>query len=107
MIYAMVIGEVGLFCLFEQGWIILRNQKDAIPAPSDPGSDDFFVRYSWGIQRIFSGDTENMMPTSISQIIEQVFNAAVSLLAAWDLSPTSSDGTENSIAKMGAAGSMQ
>ena len=22
---------------------------------SDPGSDDFFVRYSWGIQRIFSG----------------------------------------------------
>ena len=46
-----------------------------------------------------------MMPTSISQIIEQVFNAAVSLLAAWGFINAFSDGTENSIAKWGAAGS--
>ena len=45
------------------------------------------------------------MPTSISQIIEQVFNAAVSLLAAWGFINAFSDGTENSIAKWGAAGS--
>ena len=56
MIYAMVIGGVvGLFCLFGAGLIIPQNQKDAIPALQNPGSDDFFVRYSWGIQRIFSG----------------------------------------------------
>ena len=42
-----------------------------------------------------------MMPTSISQIIEQIFNAAVSLLAAWGFINAFSDGTENSIAKWG------
>ena len=46
-----------------------------------------------------------MLPTAISQIIEQVFNAAVSLLAAWGFINAFSDGTENSIAKWGAAGS--
>ena len=46
-----------------------------------------------------------MMPTSISQILEQVFNAAVSLLAAWGFINVFADGTENSIAKWGAAGS--
>ena len=55
MIYAMVIGGVvGLFCLFGAGLIIPQNQG-CNSGTSDSGSDDFFVRYSWGIQRIFSG----------------------------------------------------
>ena len=56
MIYAMVIGGVvGLFCLFGAGLIIPQNQKDAIPALQILAPIDFFVWYSWGIQRIFSG----------------------------------------------------
>lgn len=46
-----------------------------------------------------------MMPTSISQILEQIFNAAVSLIAAWMFIKYFADGTDGSVAKWGAAGS--
>ena len=77
-----------------------QNQKDAIPALQILAPTIFLSGDSWGIQRIFQA-YRNMMPTSISQIIEQVFNAAVSLLAAGDSSMQFSDGTENSIANGG------
>ena len=46
-----------------------------------------------------------MMPTSISQILEQIFNAAVSLIAAWMFIRYFADGSDGSLAKWGAAGS--
>ena len=46
-----------------------------------------------------------MMPTSISQILEQIFNAAVSLIAAWMFIKYFADGSDGSVAKWGAAGS--
>ena len=46
-----------------------------------------------------------MMPTSISQILEQIFNAAVSLIVAWMFIRYLADGSDGSVAKWGAAGS--
>ena len=46
-----------------------------------------------------------MLPTSVSQILEQIFNAIVSLLAAWLFIKNLSDGTPEQVAKWGAAGS--
>ena len=100
MIYAMVIGGVvGLFCLFGAGLIIPQNQKDAIPALQIL-APTIFLSGILGVFRGYFQAYRNMMPTSISQIIEQVFNAAVSLLAAWGFINAFSDGTENSIAKL-------
>ena len=101
MIYAMVIGGVvGLFCLFGAGLIIPQNQKDAIPALQIL-APTIFLSGILGVFRGYFQAYRNMMPTSISQIIEQVFNAAVSLLAAWGFINAFSDGTENSIANGG------
>ena len=85
MIYAMVIGGVvGLFCLFGAGLIIPQNQKDAIPALQIL-APTIFLSGILGVFRGYFQAYRNMMPTSISQIIEQVFNASVSLLAAWGI----------------------
>ena len=93
MIYAMVIGGVvGLFCLFGAGLIIPQNQKDAIPALQIL-APTIFLSGILGVFRGYFQAYRNMMPTSISQIIEQVFNAAVSLLAAWGFINAFSDGT--------------
>lgn len=101
MIYAMVIGGVvGLFCLFGAGLIIPQNQKDAIPALQIL-APTIFLSGILGVFRGYFQAYRNMMPTSISQIIEQIFNAAVSLLAAWGFINAFSDGTENSIAMGG------
>ena len=94
MIYAMVIGGVvGLFCLFGAGLISPQNQKDAIPALQIL-APTIFLSGILGVFRGYFQAYRNMMPTSISQIIEQVFNEAVSLLAAWGFINAFSDGTE-------------
>ena len=86
------------------GLIIPSNQKDAILALQIL-APTIFLSGILGVFRGYFQAYRNMMPTSISQIIEQVFNAAVSLLAAWGFINVFADGTENSIAKWGAAGS--
>ena len=105
MIYAMVIGGVvGLFCLFGAGLIIPQNQKDAIPALQIL-APTIFLSGILGVFRGYFQAYRNMMPTSISQILEQIFNAAVSLIAAWMFIKYFADGTDGSVAKWGAAGS--
>ena len=82
MIYAMVIGGVvGLFCLFGAGLIIPQNQKDAIPALQIL-APTIFLSGILGVFRGYFQAYRNMMPTSISQIIEQVFNAVISIVGA-------------------------
>ncbi|HJD26717.1 MAG TPA: polysaccharide biosynthesis C-terminal domain-containing protein, partial [Candidatus Blautia intestinipullorum] len=58
-----------------------------------------------GVYRGYFQAYQNMLPTSVSQILEQIFNAAVSLLAAWLFIRYLSDGTAGQNAKWGAAGS--
>lgn len=105
LIYAAVIGgAVGLFCIVGGKLVIPSNQPDAVLALQILGPTIFFSGIL-GVLRGYFQAYRNMMPTSISQILEQIFNAAVSILAAWLLVKYVSDGTEGSIAKWGAAGS--
>ena len=105
MIYAMVIGGVvGLFCLFGAGLIIPQNQKDAIPALQIL-APTIFLSGILGVFRGYFQAYRNMMPTSISQILEQIFNAAVSLIAAWMFIKYFDDVTDGRVANWAAAGS--
>jgi stage V sporulation protein B len=105
LIYAAVVGGVvALFCVFGGHLIIPSNQPDAVLALQILGPTIFFSGFL-GVLRGYFQAFRTMMPTSLSQILEQIFNAAVSILAAWFLVTKVSDGTEGSIAKWGAAGS--
>jgi stage V sporulation protein B len=105
LIYAAVVGgAVALFCLFGGHLIIPSNQPDAVLALQIL-APTIFLSGILGVLRGYFQAFRNMMPTSISQILEQIFNAIVSILAAWFFVTKISDGTEGSIAKWGAAGS--
>lgn len=105
LIYAAVVGgAVGLFCIVGGKLVIPSNQPDAVLALQILGPTIFFSGIL-GVLRGYFQAYRNMMPTSISQILEQIFNAIVSILAAWLLVEFVSDGTDGSIAKWGAAGS--
>ena len=68
-------------------------------------SPTIFLSGILGVYRGYFQAYRNMMPTSISQILEQIFNAAVSLIAAWMFIKYFADGSDGSVAKWGAAGS--
>ena len=105
MLYAMVVGGVvALVCLFGAKWIIPSNQPNAILALQIL-APTIFLSGILGVYRGYFQAFRNMMPTSISQILEQIFNAFVSILAAWLFIKNISDGSELSVAKWGAAGS--
>ena len=105
MLYAMVVGGVvALVCLFGAKWIIPSNQPNAILALQIL-APTIFLSGILGVYRGYFQAFRNMMPTSISQILEQIFNAIVSILAAWLFIKNISDGNELSVAKWGAAGS--
>lgn len=105
MIYAVIVGgAAALFCFLGADLIIPSNQANAklalqILAPT------IFMSGIVGVLRGYFQAYRNMMPTSISQILEQIFNAAASILAAWLLVKYFADETEESIGKWGAAGS--
>lgn len=105
LMYAAVVGgAVALFCFFGADLIIPSNQSNArlalqILAPT------IFMSGIVGVLRGYFQAYRNMMPTSLSQILEQIFNAIGSILAAWLLVKYFADGTTESIGKWGAAGS--
>lgn len=105
MIYAVVVGGiVALFCLFGASFIIPSDMADAtlalqILAPT------IFLSGILGVYRGYFQAFGNMMPTSISQILEQIINAIVSIVAAWLFIDLISNGKKAGIAKWGAAGS--
>ena len=105
MIYAAVVGgAVALFCLFGARFIIPRNQPNAVLALQIL-SPTIFLSGILGVYRGYFQAYRNMLPTSVSQILEQIFNAIVSLLAARLFIKNLSDGTPEQVAKWGAAGS--
>lgn len=105
LIYAAVVGGiVALVCLFGAKFIIPSNQPNAVLALQIL-SPTIFLSGILGVYRGYFQAYRNMMPTSISQILEQIFNAAVSLIAAWMFIKYMSDGSNGSVAKWGAAGS--
>ena len=105
MIYAAVVGGVvALICLFGARFIIPSNQPNAVLALQIL-SPTIFLSGILGVYRGYFQAYQNMLPTSVSQILEQIFNAGVSLLAAWLFIRYLSDGTDGQTAKWGAAGS--
>ena len=104
LIYTMILsGASALFCLFGAKYMIPSNQPGATLALQVLAPTIFF---SW-ILVVYLGFFQvhcNMLPTSLSQIIEQILNAAVSIGAAWLFIHFFSDGTKEGIAKWGAAG---
>lgn len=104
LIYTMILsGASALFCLFGAKYMIPSNQPGAtlalqVLAPT------IFLSGILGVYRGYFQAHSNMLPTSLSQIIEQILNAAVSIGAAWLFIHFFSDGTKEGIAKWGAAG---
>ncbi len=66
-------------------------------------SPTIFLSGILGVYRGYFQAYRNMMPTSISQILEQIFNAAVSLIAAWMFIKYFADGSDGSWRKMGSS----
>ena len=80
LIYAAIVGGiVALVCLFGARFIIPSNQPNAVLALQIL-SPTIFLSGILGVYRGYFQAYRNMMPTSISQILEQIFNAAVSLV---------------------------
>lgn len=104
LIYTMILsGASALFCLFGAKYMIPSNQPGAtlalqVLAPT------IFLSGILGVYRGYFQAHSNMLPTSLSQIIEQILNAAVSIGVAWLFIHFFSDGTKEGIAKWGAAG---
>ena len=86
-------GASALFCLFGAKYMIPSNQPGAtlalqVLAPT------IFLSGILGVYRGYFQAHSNMLPTSLSQIIEQILNAAVSIGAAWLFIHFFSDGTK-------------
>ncbi len=104
LIYAVIAGGVfGLICYFGGGVLLPANQANAIPALKVL-APTVFLSAILGVLRGYFQAHKNMTPTSVSQVIEQIFNAGVSIIAAILLikALAPSGGTDKAIA--GAAG---
>ncbi len=82
LIYAVIVGGIAALAAFFCGSLLLpSNQWNAIPALKVLAPTIFFSSIL-GVLRGYFQAHKNMTPTSISQVIEQIFNAAVSIGAA-------------------------
>ncbi|MFV0527352.1 MAG: polysaccharide biosynthesis C-terminal domain-containing protein [Lachnospiraceae bacterium] len=104
LLYVVVVGGIAaLFCFFGAQIMLPSNMTGAIPALRIL-APTIFLSGILGVFRGYFQSYRNMFPTSISQIIEQIFNAVVSLLAAWLFIRSFAASDEESIAVWGAAG---
>lgn len=85
LLYAVVVGGItALICWFLGGFLLPRNQQNALPALRALAPTIFFSSIL-GVLRGYFQAHKTMTPTSVSQILEQIMNAVVSILAAWIL----------------------
>ena len=83
LLYAVIVGGIAALVAFFGGKFLLPyNQQNAILALRVLAPTIFFSAIL-GVLRGYFQAHSTMMPTSISQIIEQIFNAAFSIGAAW------------------------
>jgi len=102
LIYAAIVGGVAaLICWFFAGNLLPVSQQNAIPALRVLAPTIFFSAIL-GVLRGYMQAYNTMLPTSVSQIAEQLMNAFVSVLAAWILTSGITD--SESIAIQGAMG---
>lgn len=85
LIYGCIVGGIGAFaCLFLGRWLLPSNQLNALPALRVL-APTIFLSAILGVLRGYFQAHRSMGPTSVSQIIEQIFNAVISVFAAWAL----------------------
>ncbi len=85
LLYALVVGgAAGLLAFFGGGFLLPANQQNAIPA-LQVLAPVILLSAILGVLRGYFQAHNNMTPTSVSQILEQIMNAIVSILAAWIL----------------------
>lgn len=85
MLYAVIVGGVtALICYFGGSILLPQNQQNALPALRAL-APTVFLSAILGVLRGYFQAHKTMTPTSISQILEQIMNAIVSILAAWIL----------------------
>lgn len=103
LLYAAAVGGAAAFVAFFLGkYLLPTNQQEALLALRML-APTIFLSAILGVMRGFFQAHSTMMPTSISQVLEQIANAIVSVGAAWLL--IESFGTdEKSRAIYGAAG---
>ena len=104
LLYAVVAGgAVALFCVFGTSLLVPDNMANArlalqMLAPT------IFLSGILGVFRGYFQAYRNMMPTSLSQIIEQVFVAVVALLMSNVMISRFSGQGEDAVQRWGAAG---
>ncbi len=102
MIYASFIGALMMAVIFFAAPQIERfSGYEGLTLPLRVLSPTIFVVAVTGTMRGFFQSRKTMIPTAVSQVIEQIFNAAVSIFAAWLFVRFSNEGNR---AGMGAAG---
>lgn len=105
LIYVLIVGAIAsLFTFFGASILVPDSQQKAIPvlrvlAPA------IFLSGFLGVLRGYFQAHSTMMPTSISQIIEQVLNAIVSIGAAVLFIQVFAGNNEGSVPVFGAMGS--
>ncbi|MCQ2508898.1 MAG: polysaccharide biosynthesis protein [Lachnospiraceae bacterium] len=83
LMYAAIVGGIAALVAFFGGRFLLpQNQLNALPALRVL-APTIFLSAILGVFRGYFQAHQNMTPTSISQIAEQIMNAIVSILAAW------------------------
>lgn len=82
LFYAMIVGgATALFTFFFGKYLLPVNQQNAVPA-LQVLAPTIFLSAVLGVFRGYFQAHQNMTPTSISQIAEQIMNAVVSIAAA-------------------------
>ena len=83
LMYAVIVGGIAALVAFFGGkYLLPYNQQNALLALRVLAPTIFFSAIL-GVLRGYFQAHNTMMPTSISQIVEQIFNALVSIGAAW------------------------
>mgnify|MGYP000862956877 FL=1 len=102
IIYVVVVGGLAsLFTYFGAGILVQPNSVGVLKvfAPT------IFISGLLGVLRGYFQAHRTMVPTSISQIIEQIMNAVISILAAYLLMQTVAESDSTTQAIYGATGS--
>lgn len=103
LIYVCVVGIIAASFVFFGAGILVKMESAVLPlkilAPT------VFFSGILGVFRGFFQAQHTMVPTSVSQILEQIFNAGFSVLMAYVLVNAAAGGSESYVASMGAAGS--
>ena len=88
LIYAVIVGGIAaLLAFFGGSFLLPANQQNAIPALRVL-APTILLSGILGVLRGYFQAHNNMTPTSVSQVLEQIMNAVVSILAAWILVST-------------------